>query len=73
MSLDVNIDDVKYSFLIKPIHNIDGVLSNKDLKFLNKNLDQTLDFFNSALSINTKSQFYNFRFKKLTYKIDDRY
>ena len=47
MSLDVNIDDVKYFMSNnEPIHNIDGVLSNKDLKFLNKNLDQTLDFFN---------------------------
>ena len=47
MSLDVNIDDVKYFISNnEPIHNIDGVLSNKDLKFLNKNLDQTLDFFN---------------------------
>ena len=43
----VNIDDVKYFISNnEPIHNIDGVLSNKDLKFLNKNLDQTLDFFN---------------------------
>ena len=47
MSLDVNIDDVKYFISNnEPIHNTDGVLSNKDLKFLNKNLDQTLDFFN---------------------------
>ena len=38
MPVDVNIDDVKYFISNnEPIHNIDGVLSNKDLKFLNKN------------------------------------
>ena len=47
MPVDVNIDDVK-QFISKNkiIPNIDGALSNKDLKFLNKNLDQTIDFFN---------------------------
>ncbi len=47
MPIDVNIDDVK-QFISKNkiIPNIDGALSNKDVKFLNKNLDQTIDYFN---------------------------
>lgn len=47
MSLEINIDDVKQYISNNELNNKnDGVLSNKDLKFLNKNIDQTIDFFN---------------------------
>ena len=47
MPVNVNIDDVKNFITDNELNNnTDGVLSNKDAKFLNKNLDQTIDFFN---------------------------
>ncbi len=47
MPVNVNIDDVKNFITNNELNNnTDGVLSNKDAKFLNKNLDQTIDFFN---------------------------
>lgn len=46
MPIEINIDDVKQFIINNKINNkIDGQMSNKDMKFLNKNLDQSIEFF----------------------------
>lgn len=46
MSIEINIEDVKQFISNNKLNNkIDEVISNKDMKFLNKNLDQSIDFF----------------------------
>lgn len=46
MPIEINIDDVKQFIIDNELNNkIDGLMSNKDMKFLNKNLDQSIDFF----------------------------
>ena len=46
MPIEINTDDVKQFIINNKINNkIDGQMSNKDMKFLNKNLDQSIEFF----------------------------
>ena len=46
MPIEINTDDVKQFIINNKINNkIDGLMSNKDMKFLNKNLDQSIEFF----------------------------